>query len=966
MASDLLRSSSHVVVELPANFRYGHEPFRPESPRSFVGRSNEVDQLARRILFSDGGSYLITGYRGVGKTSFVNRVVGRTREMLPALRKRLGDVRVVDVHVSLARPLAPPELMHYIARHLYERLREMKLLEILPRDLRDEALLAYQRTSVTISTKAAQADERSFGVGDASVSGTILNAAIGGFAWSAKRSRSSERAMTFLGYDDKAAENDIVRITRRLADGFAVAGVTRRLLQRLRLVRDRRLQIKVVFVLDELDKLEQATPDGSATYIDRLLSDLKNLFTTSGITFLFIAGKDLYDRWLSDVGRGDSVYESVFCYDRYLPCMWDATAEICSVDTHDGTANGEALALFVDFLQYRGRGIPRRMLREFNQFVVWPDDATACLAFKPEDVRRFRFYSELRRTLGRLNAFSTPTDDLNSTETDQRRLAILYLVDWILAGRAREFTGEQAIAAIHALSAKIALAADAAAAVVSEVLRILTFGDFLERVDLAESTLTIVPETSGAARYRLTARRVAELSHVAPATQEPSTVTEMPTRMGGYLLGRMLGTGGTATVYEAVNEATGETVALKVLSSDLLRHPDAVVRFRREARVLSVLKHPFIVRHVETVEDGGFIALAMERLEGVTLSDVVRTAAPLQWPLAVMIARRLAEAVAFIHRHGYYRTDLKPSNVLFRPNATPCLIDLGIVTTAEESAESKTRPVFIGTVKYAAPEQFQAMEDERCDIYSFGLVLREMLTGSVGGESNSLHPQTKDAFSESRADMPSELSLPDDIREVVKTCLRTDPAERWQRMEDIIARLDGLLTSEQTDASHATLVQLLATVDVNKRRQDEITAIQPLPPILPQPEPVDGLTIGEPSPGPTNREQDLWTRYTARLVAAADDGFEIVYPLTEEVVKIGRAAKAGIVLNHPSVTRYHAELFQRNGAWYARDLNSANGTFVDDQLISGEARLEHGRVLRIGQVTLHFYDRPRTLSVTVE
>jgi predicted AAA+ superfamily ATPase len=101
-------------IPLQAGFRFLHEPLCSFTEDWFIGRKDEVDELVRRLQHSDGGSFLITGYRGVGKTSFVNKAL-----------KILGErVTLLEVHLNLARPLLPAELMHLIVRHLYERLIE--------------------------------------------------------------------------------------------------------------------------------------------------------------------------------------------------------------------------------------------------------------------------------------------------------------------------------------------------------------------------------------------------------------------------------------------------------------------------------------------------------------------------------------------------------------------------------------------------------------------------------------------------------------------------------------------------------------------------------------------------------------------------------------------------------------------------------------------------------------------------
>ena len=141
--------------------------------------------------------------------------------------------------------------------------------------------------------------------------------------FNAKKSRTINFETSFLAYDDKAAEHDVITIARSLALGITQKGTGwRGFWHRLSRAAPSSVRIKIIFVFDELDKLDDLIEPGAQSEVEKMLTGLKNLFTTSGICFLFIAGKDLHERWLRDVSRGDSVFESVFSYDKYLPCMW--------------------------------------------------------------------------------------------------------------------------------------------------------------------------------------------------------------------------------------------------------------------------------------------------------------------------------------------------------------------------------------------------------------------------------------------------------------------------------------------------------------------------------------------------------------------------------------------------------------------------------------------------------------------
>lgn len=331
-------------IPLKSEFRFAHEPIlfrdRPNSGAGaakarFVGRERELREMIQRIVLSEGGAFLVTGYRGVGKTSFVNRTVQEIRELLARLADRYGRIRVVDIYLNLARPLVPMELMHHIVRSLYCRLDEMGMLPWLDSEVREALVLAYQRTSMTIMRKVGQSSERGIGISDLALSPQFLGVTPK-LSASTKRSRSEGLDMSFLHYEDKAAEYDIIRLLNRLPNGYTPPlGRARRFWRRIRRQPPEPVGLKTIYVFDELDKLEEFTASNGRPVIDDILSALKNLFTTSGVTFIFVGGKDLHERWVEDLGKGDSVYESVFAFHKYLPAMWADTGTICDnlVDT---------------------------------------------------------------------------------------------------------------------------------------------------------------------------------------------------------------------------------------------------------------------------------------------------------------------------------------------------------------------------------------------------------------------------------------------------------------------------------------------------------------------------------------------------------------------------------------------------------------------------------------------------------
>ena len=339
--------------------------------------------------------------------------------------------------------------------------------------------------------------------------------------------------------DEKAAEHDLINIAQRLTRGYVEPST--RLLHWPPWKKPTRIRLKVVMVFDELDKLEDDGTQAERSPLDRVLSTLKNLFTASGLTFIFVGGKALHERWLEDLSRGDSVFESVFAHAQYLSGMWADIDLLC--DSLAGAGNDAparhtpAYKAFRKYLAFKGRGIPQRTIRGFNEFVKLgfdPDktlvlkhasnelentleDAAglnaAWLEFSHADVRRFRFYA------GLLEALVNAEEELlgryrgegSVEQLDKRRLGLYYATDWILQRQQREFTLEDLVTASRRMSRLITPVEEAAPAELQRLLDVLVRSEHVERVDTGPETLVAGVPVLRSVRYRLPRRRLLEL-----------------------------------------------------------------------------------------------------------------------------------------------------------------------------------------------------------------------------------------------------------------------------------------------------------------------------------------------------------------------------------------------------------------------------------------------------------------------
>jgi len=264
------------------------------------------------------------------------------------------------------------------------------------------------------------------------------------------------------------------------------------------------------------------------------------------------------------------------------------------------------------------------------------------------------------------------------------------------------------------------------------------------------------------------------------------------TRLGPYEIVSAIGAGGMGEVYKARDTRLDRIVAIKVLPPEWVSDPTAKERFDREAQTIASLKHPHICVLHDVGNHEGTAYLVMEYLEGETLTDrLARGPLPLQEAVGIAIA--IGDALDKAHRQGVIHRDLKPSNVMLTPSG-PKLLDFGLAKSQAvlPTATSMTLPgTILGTMQYMAPEQLDGVEaDRRTDIFSFGVVVHEMVTGKKAFEGKSqvllisaIATATPPPLSRVQPETPAAL---DDL---VKTCLEKDPADRWQDARDVVAEL---------------------------------------------------------------------------------------------------------------------------------------------------------------------------------
>jgi eukaryotic-like serine/threonine-protein kinase len=198
-----------------------------------------------------------------------------------------------------------------------------------------------------------------------------------------------------------------------------------------------------------------------------------------------------------------------------------------------------------------------------------------------------------------------------------------------------------------------------------------------------------------------------------------------------YEVGRLLGAGGMAEVFEGRDRLLARRVAIKVLQAQFARDPSFLIRFKREAQAAASLSHPNIVGVYDTGSEDGTHFIVMEYVDGRTLKDVIRAEGPLYPERAAEICADVCSALVAAHARGLIHRDIKPGNVMLTPDGKVKVMDFGIARATTSETITQTAAV-VGTAQYISPEQAQGQAvDYRSDLYSLGCCLYEMLTGTV-------------------------------------------------------------------------------------------------------------------------------------------------------------------------------------------------------------------------------------------
>jgi serine/threonine protein kinase len=291
---------------------------------------------------------------------------------------------------------------------------------------------------------------------------------------------------------------------------------------------------------------------------------------------------------------------------------------------------------------------------------------------------------------------------------------------------------------------------------------------------------------------------------------------------GRYRLEARIGTGGMSSVYRAIDETLERPVAIKLMNREIATDSDQLERFRREARAVAQLSHPHIVGVIDYGEDQGRPYIVLEYIEGETLKERIRGSGELDVAEAVAYAIEIARALGCAHARHIVHRDVKPQNVLIDEEGSAKVTDFGIARSLDDDGLTADGRV-LGTTDYVSPEQALGHDvTGQSDLYSLGIVLYEMLTGSVPFKGEN---QVAVAMTHVREELPDVQALRPEVSAslaaVIDRATAKDLHERYRSDEELIADLEDVLALEAARSGSATgeATTVLRTLPSRARRR---------------------------------------------------------------------------------------------------------------------------------------------------
>ncbi len=262
---------------------------------------------------------------------------------------------------------------------------------------------------------------------------------------------------------------------------------------------------------------------------------------------------------------------------------------------------------------------------------------------------------------------------------------------------------------------------------------------------------------------------------------------------GRYEINELIGVGGMACVYKALDKIDNRTVAVKILKEEYLANEEFTRRFKNESKAIAILSHPNIVKVYDVSFGDKMQYIVMEYIDGITLKEYIDGQETFKWKEAVHFTVQILRALQHAHDKGIVHRDIKPQNIMLLPDGTIKVTDFGIARfSRQDMRATRNTDKAIGSVHYISPEQARGeITDEKADIYSVGVMLYEMLTGTLPFEADSaVSVAIMQMQSEAKPPRQVNPAIPEGLEDITVKAMQKEPSKRYQSAAEMLYDFD--------------------------------------------------------------------------------------------------------------------------------------------------------------------------------